>query len=99
MVNPKKKAKKDATGTVVLDKKEDRWFIDIYTLKYAATNRAARKKSKGKSRKKGRIVRSTSFLKSVVAQPGMISAYKDGKMGMSPKTHIFKMRKEEIGSY
>lgn len=74
--------------------KEDRWYIDIYSISMSSIKRSERKKNKGKSRKALKQVRSTSFLKSVVAQPGMIQNYKEGRMGLSPKSHVFKMRRD-----
>jgi len=79
----------------VVEAPKEKWFIDIYAIHMSYSKNSDRRKNKGKSRKKMRKVRSTSFVKSVVAQPGMIQSYRDGKMGVSPKLHSFRMRKEE----
>jgi len=90
----KKKAK-----TVVVDGKEqpkgDKWFIDIYSISMSKVKHSERRKNKGKSRKKMRNTRTKSFLKSVTVQPGLIQAYREGRMGISPKSHSFSLRKEE----
>lgn len=72
-----------------------RWMIDIFGINYSRVKRTQRKKNKGASRKKMRTVKSVSFVKTVVAQPGMITAYREGKMGLSPKTNMFRLRKED----
>lgn len=89
------KDKKKATKEGVPLQEKERWFIDIYAIHLAYVKNSERRKNKGKSRKKLKKVRNTSFVKSVVAQPGMIQNYRDGKMGISPKFHSFRMRKEE----
>lgn len=88
-------ARKNKEGEVV---KEEPYFIDIFTISTSYVKRSERKKNKGKSTKKLKHQRIVSLLKSVKAQPGMILAYKEGKMGLSPKTHKFQIRKEEINS-
>jgi hypothetical protein len=97
LLNPKakKKAKTEDKGPV---KNPERWYIDIYSIKYGYIKNSERKKQKGKSRKKMKKVKTSSLLKSVVAQDGMITAYKEGRMGLSPKNHSFKLRKEELFS-
>lgn len=92
LLNPK--AKK-AEVNPVTKQVEDRWFIDIYTIKYGYMKNSERRKNKGKSKKKMRRVKTVSFIKSIIAQPGMIQSFKEGKMGISPKSHTFKMRKDE----
>ncbi len=74
----------------------DKWFIDVYSISFSRTKHSDRRKAKGKSRKKTRTVKTTSLLKSVTLQPGMIQAYREGRMGLSPKSHTFRLRKEEI---
>lgn len=91
ILNPKAKKKVDPITKQV----EDRWFIDIYTIKYGYMKNSERRKNKGKSKKKMRRVKTVSFIKSIIAQPGMIQSFKEGKMGISPKSHTFKMRKDE----
>lgn len=93
---PRKKGatKKKQEGEVTEEK--DKWFIDIYSISMSYVRNSERRKNKGKSKKKMKKVKNTAFVKSVVARPGLITQYKDGKMGISPKTHVFKMRKEEI---
>lgn len=89
----KKKKKIDKEGAPVQEK--ERWFIDIHAIHLSYVKNSERRKNKGKSRKKLKKVRTTAFVKSVVAQPGMIQNYREGKMGISPRTHSFRMRKEE----
>ena len=71
-------------------------IIDIYTVTYGYIKRAERRKNKGKSTKKMKKHKSVSFLRSMIAQPGMIQSLREGRMGISPKTHTFRLRKEEI---
>lgn len=93
----KKKVKKTKEGKVVEEKQ--RWFIDILSVAYGYVKRTERKKNKGKSRKKLKRIKSITFLKTVVAQEGMITAYREGRMGISPKTHTFRLRKDEPSQY
>lgn len=90
----KKSVPKSGAKTEVRD--ELRWFIDIYSVSYGYTKRSTRRQNKGKSRKKIKRAKTITFLKSVIFQPGMMDAYKEGRMGISPKQHVFKARKEEI---
>lgn len=90
----KKKVVVTKEGETVPVEKE-RWFIEIYSINLGYVKRTERKKNKGKSRKKMRKVKSVTFVKRVVAQPGMIQNFRDGKMGISPKSHTFRMIKEE----
>ena len=92
LTNPRTK-KKLIPGTTKI---EDKWYIDIYTIKYGYVKQSERRKNKGKSRKKMKRVKSSSLLRTVIAQTGMITAYKEGRMGLSPKQHSFKLRKEDI---
>jgi hypothetical protein len=94
ILNPKSK-KKVVAG---VQQSTDRWFIDIFAIKYGYVKNSERRKNKGKSKKKLKRVKSSSFLKSIVAQPGMITALKEGRMGMSPKSHMFRLRKEDLTS-
>jgi len=94
-LNNRKKAKVDNKGNTVIEVAKDKWFIDIYQIHLAYVKNSERRKLKGKSRKKLRKTRSTTFVKSVVMQPGMMQAYRDGKMGISPKNHSFRARKDE----
>lgn len=89
-----KKEKKNQQGEVI-EKEKDVYFIDIYSISTSYVKRSERKKNKGKSTKKLKQQKTVSFVRSVKSQPGMITAYKDGKMGLSPRTHKFQMRKEE----
>ena len=86
-------------GILVKEQPKERWFIDIFTIHMGYVKNSERRKNKGKSRKKMKKTRTTTFLKSVVSQPGMIQQFKDGKMGISPKSHSFRFRKEEIINY
>ena len=88
--NPGKKK-----GGKKVEQSKDKWFIDIYTVQYGYVKHSDRRKNKGKSRKGLKKTKNVSFIRSIVAQDGMITAYKDGRMGVSPKSHIFKLRKEE----
>lgn len=96
LLNPKAKKKEVKIEGPV--KNPERWYIDIYAIKYGYMKNSERRKTKGKKRKALKRVKTTSLLKSVVAQDGMITAYKEGRMGLSPKTHAFKLRKEELFS-
>lgn len=78
------------------NKKGDRWFIDIFAIHLGYVKNSERRKNKGKSRKKLKKVKTVNFVKSIIAQPGAIQSYREGRMGLSPKTHTFRMRKEEI---
>lgn len=80
------------------DSKGDKWFIDIFTVSFSRVKHSERRKAKGKSRKKTRTVKTVSFFKSVTVQPGLIQAYREGRMGISPKSHSFRMRKEEVSN-
>lgn len=88
----KNKRKIVVNGEVV---QGDRWYIDIYRISYAKVKRSERRKNKGKSRKKLRTVKTLSFVKSVVLQPGMLSNFREGRMGISPREHTFRTRKDE----
>lgn len=94
-----KKPVKTKSGAVVVNgKKEDRWFIDIYNISYSRVKRSERRKNKGKSRKKMRTQKTVSLLKTVTAQDGMITSYREGRMGLSPKNHKFILRRD-VPSY
>ena len=93
----KKKPSRSRKRTGILDdSKGDKWIIDIFTVTYGYIKRSERKKNKGKSTKKMKKHKSVSFVRSVIAQPGMIQSLREGRMGISPKTHTFRLRKEEI---
>lgn len=89
-----KKAKADGTQPA-----GDRYFIDIFQINLAYVKNSERRKNKGKSKKKLKKQRSTVFVKSVVSQPGMMQRYRDGLMGVSPKNHSFRFRKDEPTFY
>ncbi len=94
----KKKQRKVVAG--VEQEKGDRWFIDIYSISFSRTKHSARRgKGKGASRKKSRTVKTKTFLKAVVCQSGSIQAYREGRMGLSPKSHSFSLRKEVTYEY
>lgn len=95
LTNPRSKKKLITNSTQPVDK----WYIDIFAIKYGYVKQSERRKNKGKSKKKMKRVKSSSFLKSVIAQPGMITAYKDGRMGLSPKQHSFRLRKEDLSVF
>ena len=98
-LNGGKKARPQASsGDIVEEKEKVRYFIDISSVSHGYVRRSVRKKNKGKSTKKLKAQKSVTFIRSVVARPGDILAYKEGRMGLSPKNHIFKIRREEISS-
>lgn len=72
-----------------------RYFVDIYSIHLGYVKNSDRRKNKGKSRKKMRKVKNTTFVRSVVFQPGMVESFREGRMGVSPKTHTFRVRREE----
>ncbi len=76
------------------EKPEDKWFIDIYTVSTSYAKRSERRKTKGAKGKKIKRVKSKAFLKTVIAREGDAIAYREGRMGLSPKNHIFIARKE-----
>ncbi len=92
------KKKKKQTIVDGVERVEDRWYIDIFRISYSKVKRSERRKNKGKSRKKLRTLKSVSFVKTVVLQPGMMQAYRDGRMGISPREHSFRTRKDEPSS-
>jgi hypothetical protein len=95
LLNPKIKQKlKPGTAEIA-----DKWYIDVYTIKYGYIKNSERRKNKGKSRKKMKRVKTVSFIKSMIAQPGMIQAFKEGRMGLSPKHHTFKLRREDPSNF
>jgi hypothetical protein len=90
----KKAVKRKNTEGTGNNSKEDRWLIDIYSVNYGYVKNSERRKNKGKSKKKLKKVKTVSLLRTVVAQNGMITAYKEGRMGLSPKSHAFKLRRD-----
>lgn len=90
-----KKKKVQKTGVKEEGGKGAKYFIDIFSISFSRSKRSERRKSKGKSRKKMRTVKTTSFLKSVTFQEGMVQAFREGRMGLSPRSHTFRIRKEE----
>lgn len=76
-------------------KPKEKWFIDIYQINFGSTKHSERRKNKGKSRKKIKKTRSTTWVKTVTLQPGLVQQYREGKMGISPRNHSFRLRKEE----
>lgn len=95
ILSGKKKTVVNEKGELVKEESKEKWYIDIYQIHLGYVKNSERRKNKGKSRKKMKKVRSTSFVRSVIMQPGMMQAYRDGKMGISPKNHSFRARKEE----
>lgn len=92
----KKKVKKMSVNAEgVLVKEGDKYYLDIMTISFSKVRHSDRRKNKGKSRKKSRTQKTTSLLKTVVLQAGMLQAYREGRMGLSPKTHSFRVRKAE----
>ena len=69
-----------------------KWYIDIFTVKYGWSKKERGKKKKMKTKR----VKQTSFVKSVTSRPGLLQRYKEGLEGISPKHHIFKLRRDEI---
>lgn len=80
---------------VIEGKKDTSNIIDIYQISFSTTKHSERRKNKGKSRKKMRTVKNRTLVRSVKAREGDITAYKEGRMGYSPKNHVFVMRSEE----
>jgi hypothetical protein len=93
-LNGEKKATKKKVAAGENGKQDDKWLIDIYSVNYGYVKNSERRKNKGKSKKKMKKVKTTSLLRTVVAQSGMINSYKEGRMGLSPKTHVFKLRRD-----
>lgn len=77
------------------EKPDDKWVIDIFSIKYGYVKQSQRRKNKGKSKKKMKRVKTSSLVKTVSNHPGLLDSYREGRMGMSPKTHTFRMRKIE----
>jgi hypothetical protein len=98
-LNGVKKVKKKKAAEAQSDK-NDKWIIDIYTVTYGYVKNSERRKkaNKGKSKKKMKKVKTVSLIKSITAQPGMVRNYTEGRMGLSPKSHIFKLRRD-VPSY
>lgn len=92
----KSKVKRKGQETIA---SPDKWVIDIFAIHYGYVKNSVRRKNKGASRKKMKKQKSSSFLKTVTAQPGVIQKYREGLMGLSPKTHSFRMRKLEDFTY
>lgn len=92
----KKKVQKNRRSVIKTDgeKPKDKWFIDIHSISTSYVKRSVRKKNKGKSTKKLKRVKSVNFIRSVVARDGDITAYREGRMGISNRLHTFRMRKE-----
>lgn len=88
-----KKFKKTKFQTKELEEDKD-FVIDIYRITTSYAKRSERRKTKGKSRKSLKQIKTVSFLKSVANRPGLITAYKEGKQGISPKEHKFILRKK-----
>lgn len=95
-IGKKKASRSKKRAGVIADVKGERWIIEIYTVTYGYIKRSERKKNKGKSTKKMKKHKTVSFLRSMIAQPGMIQLLREGRMGVSPKTHTFRLRKEEV---
>lgn len=74
---------------------EDGYLIEIYTVKYGYIKNSQRRKLKGQSKKKLKKVKTLSLIQTVKSRPGLITMYKTGLMGLSPKSHVFKVRKIE----
>lgn len=90
----KKRKKKNRSEKEQVSEEKD-WVIDIYNVVYGYAKRSERRKTKGKSRKSLKRTKNVSLLKTVKNKPGLITAYRDGKMGVSPKNHKFILRKIE----
>lgn len=77
----------------------DKYWIEIFSISFSTIKRSDRRKNKGKSRKKMRIQRSVTFVKKVVMQPGLLQKYRQGIMGISPRNHSFRVKKDEEFTY
>lgn len=91
----KKKGVKELPKGAAPEAPKQKWFIDIYQIHLGYVKNSERRKNKGKSRKKMRKTRNVTFVKSVIMQEGMMQAYREGRMGISPKNHSFRARREE----
>lgn len=84
---------KSTNNTSLEENKYEGWVIDIYNVKFGYQNQADRKAAKkGGKRKKMKKKKTLTFLKSVNMKSGLLKKYKDGLMGISPKTHVFKIK-------
>lgn len=94
-IGRKKKGRKKQTGEQGQEQTGDKYWIEIFSIHYSKIKHSDRRKNKGKSRKKLRVKKAKTFLKKVVLQPGLLQRYRDGVMGLSPKTHSFSIRRDE----
>lgn len=93
-----KKTKIKSKKEVEADKYKNK-VIDIFTIKFGYVKKSERKKSKGKSRKGMKKVKTVTYLKSVPLKEGLFTAMKEGKAGISPKFHKFNIRDTSIQPY
>lgn len=89
--------KRKKTKTTIKRIEEDEWVIEIYSVKFGYIKNSERRKNKGKSGKKMKKVKTLSLTQTVKNRPGLILQYKNGLMGVSPKNHVFKLVKKEVG--
>jgi pullulanase/glycogen debranching enzyme len=82
-----------------VEKQEEQWSIEIYTVKYGYTSKSAARSAKGKKKKGMKKIKTMTLFQTVKNRPGLITAYKAGTMGISPKSHVFKMVKKETSNY
>ncbi len=72
-------------------REEENWVIEIYKINFGYVKNSERRKLKGGSKKKLKKVKTMTLHQTVKNRPGLINQYKAGLMGISPKTHAFKM--------
>lgn len=78
---------------------EDEWEIRIYSVRMGYVSKAAKKKAKNKKKTGMKRVKSMTLVQTVKNRDGLITAYKAGTMGISPKNHVFKMVKKTGNLY
>jgi hypothetical protein len=78
---------------------EDEWEIQIYSVRMGYASKAAKKKAKNKKKTGMKRVKSMTLIQTVKNRDGLITAYKAGTMGISPKNHVFKMVKKSENLY
>lgn len=93
------KHKKVTAKTVEVAKNQKRYVIECYSVRYGFVKKADKRATKGKSKStkmKSKRVKTLTLVKSVDCHSkDLLSRYKDGLMGMSPKLHVFKLK--EVG--
>jgi hypothetical protein len=94
-----KVVKKQVVNGKTVEKQDDGFSIEIYSVRYGYQSKAAARSAKGKKKKGMKKVKTMTLLQTVKNRPGLITAYKNGTMGISPKSHVFKMVKKEASTF